>query len=156
VQGGGLKWPNDILLRDEKLAGILLEAQGDMLGPSAVVIGIGMNLSLPKHVRQRIDQPVSSLIEGGIGLNERNRVLALLLKNLVRILSEFALHGFAPLRDEWENYHVFQQRPVKLLMPDGIPIEGVVRGVTENGALRLHTTQGERVFNAGEISLRST
>ena len=50
VPGAGLKWPNDVLLKDGKLAGILLEAQGDMLGPSAVVIGIGLNLSVPEAI----------------------------------------------------------------------------------------------------------
>ncbi len=155
VQGVGLKWPNDVLLPDGKLAGILLEAQGDMLGPSAVVIGIGLNLSPPTQVGRQINQPVSDLAGCGIPLRERNRVLALLLKHLVRMLREFALHGFAPLRSEWESYHLFQQRSAKLLMPDGTLVEGVVRGVTDEGALRLETALGEQVFNAGEISLRS-
>lgn len=155
VQGTGLKWPNDVLLPDGKLAGILLEAQGDMLGPSAVVIGIGLNLLPPAQAGGRIDQPVGDLAACGIPLQERNRVLALLLKHLVRMLREFALHGFAPLRSEWENYHLFQHRPAKLLMPDGTLAEGAVRGVTDEGALRLETVLGEQVFNAGEISLRS-
>jgi len=155
VKDAGLKWPNDVLLRDGKLAGILLEAQGDMLGPSAVVIGIGMNLSLPAQIRRQIEQPASDLAACGISLRERNRVLALLLKHLVRMLREFAVHGFAPLRGEWESYHLLQHRPARLLMPDGSSVEGVVRGVTEEGALRLETVAGEKIFNAGEISLRS-
>lgn len=155
IDGVGLKWPNDVLHKESKLAGILLEAQGDMLGPSAVVIGIGLNLAIPESVRGKIDQPVSDLLACGVPLRERNRVLALLLKHLTRMLREFALHGFASLRGEWESYHLFQQRPARLLMPDGSNIEGVVRGVTDEGALRLETRQGEKVFNAGEISLRS-
>ncbi len=155
VHGVALKWPNDVLLPQGKLAGILLEAQGDMLGPSAVVIGIGLNLAQPSQADSKIDQAVGDLSACGIPLQERNRVLALLLKHLVLMLREFALHGFAPLRSEWESYHLFQQRPVKLLMPDGAVVEGVVRGVTEEGALRLETLQGVQVFHAGEISLRS-
>ena len=155
VSGAGLKWPNDVLLNEGKLAGILLEAQGDMLGPSAVVIGIGLNLSLHPLVSRQIDQAASDLALCNISLQERNRVLALLLKHLVRILQEFALNGFAPLRGEWESYHVLQQRPARLLMPDGTLVDGVVRGVTDEGALRLETKQGEQVFNSGEISLRS-
>lgn len=155
VRDVGLKWPNDVLLREGKLAGILLEAQGDMLGPSAVVIGIGLNLSLPLQVTRQIDQAVSDLAMCGIPLQERNRVLAMLLKHLVRMLREFARHGFAPLRGEWESYHLLQQRPARLHMPDGAWVEGVVCGATDAGALRLETAQGERVYNAGEISLRS-
>jgi BirA family biotin operon repressor/biotin-[acetyl-CoA-carboxylase] ligase len=155
VPGAGLKWPNDVLLKDGKLAGILLEAQGDMLGPSAVVIGIGLNLSVPEAMRERIDQAVSDLASLDTPLPERNHILAVLLKHLAAVLREFAGHGFAPMRKEWENRHVFQQRPVKLLLPDGSHISGMALGVTDDGALRLATAQGEQIFNAGEVSLRS-
>ncbi|MFZ2163014.1 MAG: biotin--[acetyl-CoA-carboxylase] ligase [Sideroxyarcus sp.] len=155
VPGAGLKWPNDVLLKRGKLAGILLEAQGDMLGPSAVVIGIGLNLSVPEAMRERIDQPVSDLAALEMPLPERNQILAVILKHLAAVLREFAGHGFAPLRGEWEGRHVFQQRPVKLLLPDGSHISGMVLGVTDDGALRLATAQGEQAFNAGEVSLRS-
>jgi len=150
----GLKWPNDVLLPDGKLAGILLEAQGDMLGPSAVVIGVGMNLSLPDAARKHIDQPVSDLLSYGVPLGDRNRVFAVLLKHLVAVLQVFATHGFAALRAEWERYHRLQQCDARVHMPDGSQIEGVVLGVDDEGALRMRTQRGEQVFHAGEISLR--
>ncbi len=154
VQGAGLKWPNDVLLNDGKLAGILIEAQGDMLGPSAVVIGIGLNLAVPEALRDRIDQAVSDLAVQGKAPPERNLVLAVLLKHLLPVLRGFAESGFAPLRAEWESRHVFQQRPVALWLPDGSQVAGTVLGVTEGGALRLETAQGTQTFNAGEVSLR--
>lgn len=154
VNDAGLKWPNDVLLPDGKLAGILLEAQGDMLGPSAVVIGVGMNLSLPAIARKQIDQPVSDLAACGIPLQERSRVFAVLLKHLVSVLQAFALHGFAPLREEWESYHDLQQSTAVVHMPDGSLVEGTVLGVDEEGALHMRTDRGEQVFHAGEISLR--
>jgi BirA family biotin operon repressor/biotin-[acetyl-CoA-carboxylase] ligase len=154
VPGVGLKWPNDVLLNDGKLAGILLEAQGDMLGPSSVVIGIGLNLAVPETLRGRIDQAVSDLASLEMPVPERNLVLAVLLKNLAKVLSEFAEHGFAPLRAEWESHHVFQMRPVKLSLPDGLLVVGTAMGVTDEGALRLATAQGEKIFHAGEVSLR--
>jgi BirA family biotin operon repressor/biotin-[acetyl-CoA-carboxylase] ligase len=162
----GLKWPNDllavkpnsggnILSRPQgKLAGILIEAQGDMLGPSLVVIGIGMNLRLPQAVKKRIDQPVSDLTQIMTEPPERNHLLAMLLQELAEMLTVFADQGFAPLRAEWERYHVYQNRQVKMLLPDNTEVTGVVRGVTDTGALRVETKQGEQIFNAGEISLR--
>lgn len=155
VQGAGLKWPNDVLLNGGKLAGILLEAQGDMLGPSAVVIGIGLNLAVPETLRERIDQPVSDLASLGMPMPERNLVLAVLLRNLASVLHVFAEQGFASLHAEWESNHLFQQRPAKLLLPDGSHAAGMVLGATDDGALRLATEQGEQIFNAGEVSLRS-
>jgi BirA family biotin operon repressor/biotin-[acetyl-CoA-carboxylase] ligase len=181
VAGVGLKWPNDVLTgvpvsltptlspgereqtnrcanlsipRQGKLAGILIEAQGDMLGPSVVVIGIGLNLRLPEEIAQRIDQPVSDLVHAVAELPERNHLLALLLQELADMLGAFAQHGFTPLRAEWESYHVYQNRQVKMLLPDGTQVAGIARGVTNEGALRVETEHGEQVFNAGEISLR--
>ena len=137
-----------------KLAGILIEAQGDMLGPSLVVIGIGLNLRLPQTVRQHIDQPVSELAQVMPVLPERNHLLALLLQELAGMLNEFIRKGFAPLRSEWESYHLYQNRQVKMLLPDSTEVVGIVRGVTDDGALRVETPKGVQVFNAGEISLR--
>ena len=58
VADAGLKWPNDVLWRGQKLAGILIELQGDALGPSLAVMGIGVNVRLSDAVRSRIDQEV--------------------------------------------------------------------------------------------------
>ncbi|CAH1904568.1 Bifunctional ligase/repressor BirA [Candidatus Nitrotoga sp. HW29] len=157
-----LKWPNDVLgSNDGKLAGILLEAQGDMLGPSAVVIGIGLNLSMPKHLLPQIDQPVLSLedmVAGMPGMNvpERNYLFAVILRELQAILHEFAINGFAALRAEWESHHALQNQTVRLLLPDGRTEMGIARGVTDNGALILETAGGMQVFNAGEIGLRAS
>jgi BirA family biotin operon repressor/biotin-[acetyl-CoA-carboxylase] ligase len=154
VADAGLKWPNDIVNSHGKLAGILIEAQGDMLGPSVVVIGIGINLRLPSAISQRIDQPVSDLRQSMKMLPERNRLLALLLQELAEMLTVFAEQGFAPLRAEWESYHAYQNRTVKMLLPNGTEVIGVVHGITDEGALRVASVQGVQVFSAGEISLR--
>lgn len=154
VHGAMLKWPNDILLGEGKLAGILLEAQGDMLGPAAVVIGIGLNLRLSETVRAVIDQPASDLATAGVPVAMRNRVFGVVLKHLLRIMEEFATHGFAQMREEWEAHHAFRQREVELSMPDGTRITGRVCGVTEAGALRVQTATGEQVLHTGEIRLR--
>jgi BirA family biotin operon repressor/biotin-[acetyl-CoA-carboxylase] ligase len=155
VENAGLKWPNDVLGENGKLAGILIEAQGDMLGPCAVVIGIGLNLSLPRAASGQIDQPVASLADMLEETPERNYLLAVLLKELHKVLGEFGAHGFAAMRAEWERYHAWQDRPVQLLLPDGGSVTGIARGVAGDGALELETGEGMRRFNSGEIGLRS-
>jgi BirA family biotin operon repressor/biotin-[acetyl-CoA-carboxylase] ligase len=153
VDGAGLKWPNDVMLPSGKLAGILLEAQGDMLGPSAVVIGIGLNLTAPAEA-SKIGQAVGDLSACGVQLSQRNKVLGILLKHLVLVLREFSTNGFSALRNEWERAHIYDHRPVEMLMPDGKRIEGVALGVTDEGALRVETADGLREFHSGEVSLR--
>lgn len=160
VEGIWLKWPNDVLGMcgkegNKKLAGILIEARGDMLGPSAVVIGIGLNLFLPQPVSRQIDQPVTSLADMMDDVPERNHLLAVLLRELHGVLREFAAYGFAALRSEWECYHALQNQHVRLLLPDGSSAVGIARGATEDGALKLETARGIQLFNAGEVSLRS-
>ena len=120
-----------------------------------MVIGIGLNLSLPRSVSSQIDQPVACLADMLDDPPERNLLLAVLLKELHAVLREFGAHGFAGLRAEWTHYHALQNRPVQLLLPDGSRVNGIARGAAADGALELETGEGLRRFNAGEISLRS-
>src|SRR5450759_3336291 len=154
AQGVQLKWPNDILTEQGKLAGVLIEAQGDMLGPSAVVIGIGLNCTLPASLVPQIGQPACALDEVCAAMPTRNQLLAVLLQELARVLQEFAQGGFAALREEWERYHIHQDMPIQLQMADGQTVNGIVRGVSASGELCLETAQGMRRFNSGEVGVR--
>lgn len=146
-----LKWPNDILAPQGKLGGVLIEAQGDMLGPSAVVIGVGLNCTLPGSVEQRIDQPASALDEVCATLPARNQLLAAVLQEMAQALDEFTKDGFAALRSEWEQYHAQQDRPIRLQMPDGSSVSGIARGVSDSGELCVETGGVVRRFNSGEV-----
>lgn len=149
-----LKWPNDIFSQQGKLGGVLIEAQGDMLGPSSVVIGIGLNYNLPGSLAQRIDQPASALSEICESLPQRNRLLAAILCEQELMLSRFAQYGFAPLRQEWERYHIYQNQQIQMQMPDGSTVTGLVNGVSDSGELHLETKHGSRKMNSGEVEVR--
>lgn len=154
VTGTALKWPNDVLDRNgAKLAGVLIEAQGDMLGPSAVVIGIGLNLRLPQNLLRQIGRPAAGLADSCPALPDRNHLFAAILLELGNILREFGTRGFRVLHAEWESCHAMQNRPVRLTLADGSHLRGIARGVTNEGALLLETQAGVQVFHAGEISL---
>jgi BirA family biotin operon repressor/biotin-[acetyl-CoA-carboxylase] ligase len=154
ARGIGLKWPNDIVSEQGKLGGVLIEAQGDMLGPSAVVIGIGLNCHLPESLAKNIDQPACALDELCAEMPERNRLLALLLRELGAMLGQFERGGFAPLRAEWEQFHIYQDESIRLCLADGSEVDGIARGVGDGGELRLETAQGMRSFNSGEVGVR--
>lgn len=155
VGEAGLKWPNDVLWRGCKLAGILIEMQGDMLGPNAAVIGIGLNCRLPGALRDRIDQPVADLAAACDRAPDRNRVLALLLIELAHVLDEFGRSGFAPLRDEWQRRHVYQGKAVRIALPDGSEVSGTAEGVADDGTLMIATNAGLRRFHTGDVSVRA-
>lgn len=146
-----LKWPNDILTEQGKLAGMLIEAQGDMLGPSTVVIGIGLNYTMPANLAQQIDQPASALEDVCTPMPSRNELLAAAILELAQVLQQFAQGGFAVLRSEWEQCHIHQNRPVQIQMADGQLLTGIARGVSDSGELCLETAQGMRCCNSGEV-----
>lgn len=149
-----LKWPNDILHQQRKLAGVLIELQGEATGPSTAVIGIGLNLRLPENMQQHIDQPVSDLLSACRHVPSRNVLLGGLLSHLAAVLETFQSAGFVPLRDEWESRHAHQGRPIRLLFANGASCEGTATGVAEDGALLVSTPRGPLRITSGEVSLR--
>lgn len=149
-----LKWPNDVLINGKKLAGILIELQGDMEGPSTAVMGIGINMNLPESLRSAIDQPAIDLHSITTQPIDPNELLGHILKHLADVLSIFERDGFTSVRQEWSKYHAYDAKPVRLLMPDGREVQGVVNGVANDGILLVETAAGLQRFSSGEISLR--
>ena len=149
-----LKWPNDVQWRGHKLGGILIELAGDALGPTAAVIGIGVNVRLSEATRAGIGQPAADLERACGAVPDRNRVLAALLTELGRVLDAFAREGFAPLSAEWQRRHAHQGERVTLVLPDGARMNGRACGVAQDGALLLETRAGIQRHHSGEITLR--
>lgn len=152
VTGLGLKWPNDILYRDKKMAGILLEMQGDPSGVCQVIVGVGLNVDMTGANTAGISQPWTDLAEV-VGVVDRNALVAELMSALYLVFQEFSFGGFSAHKDEWSCYDLFAGRPVRVQLGQTY-IEGVVTGVDRSGGLILTTPEGERVFNGGEVSLR--
>ena len=151
----GLKWPNDLLWRGRKLAGILIELAGDALGPTAAVIGVGVNVRLSDATRARIGQPAADLETACGAAPDRNRLLARALSGLAATLDIFGREGFAPLRAEWQRRHAHQGKRVTLIFPDGSRQAGRAAGVAEDGSFLLETRAGTKRYHSGEISLRA-
>ena len=149
-----LKWPNDILVDYRKLAGILVEVQGDMHGAAFAVVGVGLNVRLNEAQRDAVDQAVVDLAEMGVTVG-RNQLLADCLLELNAALSVFRQHGFAALREEWLALDAYAGRAVALALPDARSVQGVACGVDETGAFLLRDAQSIlNPYSGGEISLR--
>lgn len=149
-----LKWPNDVLAGYRKLAGILVEVQGELAGPSFAVIGIGVNEYLSQLHRHEIDQAVVDLAEMGVQAS-RAELLHAILGELSRIMSVFEQEGIKPILVEWPDWHAHEGRAVSLRLPDGSRHCGTPSGLDEAGNLLLKMASGEiRKFSAGEVSLR--
>jgi len=149
-----LKWPNDVLVDYRKLAGILVEVQGDMHGAAFAVVGVGLNVRMSGAQRDAVDQAVVDLAEMGVAVG-RNRLLADCLLELHAVLSLFRQHGFASLREDWLRLDAYAGRAVALALPDARSVRGMASGVDETGAFLLRDGQATlRPYSGGEISLR--
>ena len=155
VQGVKLKWPNDIYVEQKKLGGILLEMIGDPAGHCSVVIGVGLNVSMPVSQASAIDQDWTDVAtELQDKLPARNKLAAELISEILPLLSTFQEQGFAAYRDEWQAADAFYGQPAVISTPKQ-STAGIVKGVGINGALRLELDSGNiESFIGGELSLR--
>jgi len=150
----GLKWPNDILWRQLKLAGLLLEVAGEAQGPSLVVVGLGLNTRLHADQAAAIDQPWVDLDAiSGSGAIGRNRLAARLAERLIDTLERYGADGLDPFLPEWERFDLCRGKLVDICLADR-RFTGLHAGVTPQGALRLDEDGRIRTFQAGEVSLR--
>lgn len=147
-----LKWPNDVLWNRRKLAGLLLEVAGESQGPSHLVVGLGINLEMASAQGAAIDQPWCALADTGVRLG-RNALAAQLIAALTRALEDYGREGLEPFLARWARFDRLHGEPVRLLLGNQV-IEGVHAGIAGDGALLLDTTEGQRCFQAGEVSVR--
>ncbi|MGL6246985.1 bifunctional biotin--[acetyl-CoA-carboxylase] ligase/biotin operon repressor BirA [Pseudomonas sp.] len=151
IPTAGLKWPNDVLVGQKKIAGILLELVGDPADVCHVVLGVGINVNM--QATDEIDQQWTSMrLESG-RVFDRNQLVAQLGLMLQKYLARHQADGFSAIQQEWEQNHLWQGRAVSLIA--GVSqIDGEVLGIDSQGALRLKVNGVEKVFSGGELSLR--
>lgn len=148
-----LKWPNDILVDNRKLAGILLDVSGDPTGFCHVVIGVGLNVHMDAKQEVVIEQPWISLDQVMPHKISRSALFVLLIDKLIENLHIYERSGFNYFIDAWKMYDAYFDKEVIVTLGDKI-ILGVAQGVSRTGELLVMTHSGMQSFNGGEVSLR--
>jgi BirA family biotin operon repressor/biotin-[acetyl-CoA-carboxylase] ligase len=148
-----LKWPNDVYLQGVKLAGILIELEGQALEPSHCVIGIGVNLNMPPKAGKLIEQQWTDLQSHSDVEINRNALSAQLINCLRQRLFAYQHVGLVPMLDEWHSHDAFLNKRVKLITGEKVT-HGICRGVNGQGALLLETDSQVKPIYGGEVSLR--
>jgi BirA family biotin operon repressor/biotin-[acetyl-CoA-carboxylase] ligase len=152
----GLKWPNDLLWRKRKLAGILIELLPNRSKPSScwAVIGIGLNLNLEQKNGENPVKNSCDLITITKQIPKRNRVAAILIEQLIIALNSYEKHGLDPFIKKWRKVDLTYKKKITLITPQQT-ITGTSLGISKNGSLILQDQSGKKLlFSAGEISLR--
>jgi len=157
VVGVGLKWPNDLLIEDRKLGGILIELRAESSGPACVVIGIGLNVALGAALLEKISAtgiaPID-LVNAGLKGGRRNQVAAGLISAFTEGLLAFERDGLKPFVQKWMDADALHGKPVSVMGSEAT-IKGIARGIDLDGALLVETPQGLQKFISGDVSVRA-
>ena len=146
-----VKWPNDILFNGRKLGGILVEIANHKNGMLNLVIGVGINVSLPKQTE--ISQPYAEVYEIDPDI-ERQTLLPKLIQHLYARLNTFEQNGInEEFQQAWQSYNAFSNNEVNVLTEQGT-ILGIEQGIDERGYLKVLCGNKIQMFNGGEVSLR--
>ena len=156
VRGIGLKWPNDLIMRNAKLGGILTEARSGASGDITVVVGLGINVdlegALPESAPTSKFGPVIDLASCCDRLPSRSVLSAKLIERLFNTLAEFDADGFQRFYSAWPAYDWL--RGQRICVEAGECVEsGVCEGIGSDGALVLRTAGGRKRFTSGSIQL---
>lgn len=154
IPGVGIKWPNDLLVNGKKLGGILVDIQGEPPNRIRTVVGIGINVKMPKHAASHIEQPwtdLATLVRDE--MPQRNYVAAAVIGELAAALQTFSTRGFGAFVDDWRSMDLTAGKPVQLYHQHQV-INGKAAGVDQDGALLMQTETGIRRFVSGDLSLR--
>lgn len=147
----GLKWPNDVLVGERKVAGLLAERVETATGPAAV-LGIGLNVSTT-----RAELPVgsaTSLALAGVEV-DRTELLAGLLTSLRREYDVWQASAGgvvrAGLHAAYTDLCTTLGRPVRVDLPSGETLEGTAAAIAPSGALVVDTGSGRVSVAAGDV-----
>lgn len=146
-----LKWPNDVLHKRRKLAGILVESRYG--SQNYVTVGIGLNLSLPDNIQTAIPQPIISLEQLCNTLPCRNRLAAKIIQNMIETLELFSHRGLNDFLPLWPQYDALHNQAINIISEDG-QFTALACGINEQGELRYMRDQQVAYLSNSHLSIR--
>jgi BirA family biotin operon repressor/biotin-[acetyl-CoA-carboxylase] ligase len=132
-----IKWPNDILIGEKKVAGILAEAVS-----GGVILGIGINVNMEEEVLKTIDQPATSLACLSKKEWDRQEILQAVVHQFAHNLAQLESQGFSSFHRIFESQLAFRDQEISV-RDSGHTLHGVCEGITVDGRLKLRIPSGE-------------
>ncbi len=143
------KWPNDIILSERKLGGILLESfRTENSDKPWVVVGVGINVdSFPP----RTEFPAICLKDAGVELVSAKIILSRFIHHFIERYDQWNGKGFAPIRKDWLARAWNLGKRIVARLPDS-QIDGVFEGIDSNGSLTIKLDSGKKqTIHAGDV-----
>jgi BirA family biotin operon repressor/biotin-[acetyl-CoA-carboxylase] ligase len=158
-----LKWPNDLLLNNAKLGGILIEGgQAKPGDPSWMIVGVGINVRNADMIEKSLEpnslglsiSTIEKLIPPKTAVPENDQICLAILASFEKHFKNFDQSGFAPYQNKWLEWDAFANQKVCITGAGNSPVEGIAKGVDKNGALLLEQESKTIAIYAGDVSLR--
>lgn len=137
----GIKWPNDVMVKGRKLAGVLLEFPASSGKVEFAVLGMGINVNFDPQAIPDLDGIATSFLKETGRCFDRLEVLAQLLLEMERGYQALKTGDFAPIFDEWKDSLTGMGEIVQIMSDQGAS-QGIAEGVDENGALIVRESNG--------------
>ncbi|MBQ9604482.1 MAG: biotin--[Firmicutes bacterium] len=150
----GIKWPNDVLINNKKVVGILTEMQAEIDRILFVVTGIGVNVNQTEFAPEIRDKATSLRLECD-KVFKRSEIISLMTKNIKKYYEIFAKGGFKAVRDEYKALCLNLGKTVKATCR-GREAEGLAVDISANGELVIQTKDGLVNISSGEASVRTS
>ncbi len=144
-----LKWPNDILLNDRKVAGVLLESFSDDRGHVWVVAGLGVNI---EHHPSDVMFPATHLMEADVQIVSAKIVLSRFIHHFIQRYDGWIEEGFVPIREQWRR-HAWRLGEEVSVCSGNDTVRGRFEDIDDQGRLRLVMPGGvRRIVTAGDMT----
>ena len=147
-----IKWPNDLLINQKKMSGILIETL-DLEGKIGIVIGVGINVHMSKEDGKDIDQSWISLDEISEKINDRNELISNLLSELFVLTKVFPIEGFKAYKSNFDKLDLLNGKVCKVISNNSEKVVEVL-GVNDQGELLVKENLEYLTLRYGEVSIR--
>ena len=147
-----IKWPNDLLINEKKISGILIETT-DSEDSLDIVIGIGINVHMDESEGSEIDQSWGNLEENPSHKLDRNKIIVNIISKMYELFKDYPNSGFKSYHHVFETYNLLKDKLCKVVT-DKETYEGKVLGVSEVGELLLEKNGEIQHLRYGEVSIR--
>lgn len=149
-----IKWPNDVLVGDRKICGILVERIAGRT-KNHWVIGVGLNLA-----DACLQYDSSALMATSLDkympdcLGHRNRIVAMLIESILESCSILFVRGASAILPRWERMDFLKGKTVTVRKWNEVVLSGTVQGISDRGKLMMKTDAGVELIDSGEVSVR--
>ena len=154
INDAWVKWPNDVLIEDRKIAGILVETRNVHTDACSAVIGIGVNYRMPdSSLADSGIRWTDVMHAGGSMLTDRSALAGILVNEAVAMCRQYQRKAQSLLTEIEDELGVLTGRDVCLHFDNGEQLTGRVTGINDSGELRVLVNGQERMFSSADVSL---